>query len=70
MSRNGIATPATDHEIADYVRGLENGNLKSATPNVVRSLIARIEMDGNELAHLNRKIDHGCASFTCQDCDR
>lgn len=35
--------PASDEQIADYKRGVMSGVMKSATPNVVASLIARIE---------------------------
>ena len=70
MTRNGIVIAARDHEIADYRKGLERGTLKSATPNVVRSLIARIDELKEEAEQQARKIDHGCANFPCQECDR
>jgi len=37
--------PATDEEIADYREGIWKGVMKNATPNVVASLITRIERD-------------------------
>jgi len=36
----------------------------------VKALHAEIEKLRNELRHLQRKVDHGCAGFYCEDCDK
>lgn len=56
--------PATDDEIRDYVRGVEKGTLKSATVNVVASLLRRIAEDKKLLQRYESKVGQcaGCGT--------
>ena len=57
MTKKGCCThkAATDEEVESYTRGIRTGVMLSATPNVVGSLLKRIELMRADLDDLKRQ---------------